>query len=66
VKPLVGKGVFSRLEDKYYFMNRCTVLNNTLAWDVSGHYDPAQCIDLDPEVLYEKSVEVKDPLSAAG
>jgi len=43
-------------------MNCCTVLNNTLAWDLSGNYDPYNCIDLDPEVLYQESIEVKDPL----
>ena len=62
-KPLVGKGVFQCLEDKRLFLERCTVLNNTLAWDISGNYDPARCIDIDPEVLYNESVEVPDPLN---
>ena len=25
-------------------------------------FDPYQCIDLDPEVLYQEGIEVKDPL----
>jgi hypothetical protein len=62
VKPLLDKGVFKALQDKDFFMNRCTVLNNTLAWDVSGDYNPYNCIDLDPMVLYDESIEVKDPL----
>lgn len=62
VSHLVGKGVFKPLEDVDWFMNRCTVLNGTLAWDVSGHYDPWECIDLDPEVIYEAGQEVADPL----
>ena len=53
-KPLVGKGVFSVLEDKDFFMNRCTILNRTLAWDLSGEYDPTDCLDLDPVVLYSE------------
>ncbi len=61
-RPLVGRGVFSRLEDMDFFIDRCTVLNGTLAWDLSGAYDPAACIDIDPETLYAESAEVEDPL----
>lgn len=60
---IVGKGVFKVLADKKFFVERCTVLNHTLAWDVSGNYDPTQCLDLDPEVLYKKSTRVEDPLA---
>ena len=52
VKPLVGKGVFSALSDKEFFMSRCTVLNHTLAWDLTGDYNPHECLDIDPMVLY--------------
>lgn len=62
VKPLLKKGVFKKISLPDVFINCCTVLNNTLAWDLSGNYDPYNCIDLDPEVLYQESVEVKDPL----
>ena len=62
VKPFLDKGVFQRLQDIDFFINRCTVLNHTLAWDVTGNYDPYSCIDLDPYVLYNESIEVKDPL----
>lgn len=54
IKPLIGKGVFSVLEDKDFFMNRCTILNRTLAWDLSGEYDPTDCLDLDSVVLYSE------------
>ena len=37
-------------------------MNNTLAWDLSGVYDPYNCIDLDPDNIYEKAITVKDPL----
>jgi hypothetical protein len=63
VSPLVGKGVFSVLADKTFFMERCTVLNRTLAWDLSGRLDPRECLDLDPAMLFESSVPVEDPLS---
>lgn len=62
VRPLVGHGIFAPLSDPEFFLSRATVLNHTLAWDLSGEYDPRQCLDLDPSVLYEKSVPVEDPL----
>ena len=60
-RPLVGKGVFAALADPDFFLKRATVLNNTLAWDKSGYYDPTQCLDLDPDTLYAQSVDVEDP-----
>ncbi len=27
-------------------------MNHTLAWDISGEYNPTNCIDIDPDVLY--------------
>ncbi|MGN1109098.1 MAG: DUF2442 domain-containing protein, partial [Oscillospiraceae bacterium] len=48
-KPLIEKGgVFEKLRDKAFFAERLTVLNETVAWDVSGNHDPADCIDIDP------------------
>lgn len=52
VKPLLEKKVFAPLKDKDFYMNACTIMNNTLAWDVSGHRDASICIDIDPDVLY--------------
>lgn len=53
VKPLLDKGVFRALQDMDFFMRRCKIMNDTLAWDVSGKDDPTDCIDIDPETLYE-------------
>lgn len=48
-KPLIEKGgVFGALRDKELFEKRLTVLNDTIAWDLSGNRDPADCIDVDP------------------
>ena len=58
---LVTKGVFRELKDKARFREACTVLNDTLAWDLSGRRDPADCLDLDPERLYEACPEVEEP-----
>lgn len=59
---LVQKGgVFARLADRNFFVDALTVMNGTAAWDVAGNRDAAQCIDIDPFVLYESPV-VPDPL----
>ena len=63
VSHLVGKGVFSKLNDLDFYMNNCTVLNGTLAWTLDGKYDKYNCIDIDPYTIYEKGIEVEDPLA---
>lgn len=60
-KDLITKGVFKQLQDIDLFMNTCTVMNNTLAWDITGNYDPSNCLDLDPEELYISCPEVEEP-----
>jgi len=61
-KPLVAQGgVFARLASKEFFEGALTVLNDTVAWDVSGVFDPTTCIDVDPFTVYEAPV-VADPL----
>lgn len=52
VKHLLNKGVFKMMNDKEFFMNRCMILNDTLAWDISGNRDEATCIDIAPDTLY--------------
>ena len=58
---LVNKGIFQKLKDKDKFLDACTVLNDTLAWDLSGKRDPADCLDLDPEELYNSCPDVEEP-----
>ena len=62
VKPKLGKGVFKALEDIEVFMERCTIMNDTLAWDIDGTNDAASCIDIDPDLLY--SLEHVEKLKA--
>lgn len=45
--------IFKPLQDIQIFKNTCTVLNNTLAWDIQGNRDATRCIDIDPFTLYE-------------
>ena len=53
-QQLIRKGgIFSPLGDISFFKNRCVVLNHTLAWDTSGNFDPTECIDVCPDMIYE-------------
>ena len=60
---LLGKGVFKQISDIDAFLEKCTVLNQTLAWDVGGNFDEYHCIDIDPETIYSTGIDVADPLS---
>jgi hypothetical protein len=65
VKPLIHPGsVFEPLSDVEVFRSRLTVMNDTVAWDLSGERDSRQCLDLDPFTIYEGAV-VGDPLAEA-
>ncbi len=61
-KPLLEKGVFSVLKDLQFFKEKCTVINNTLAWDRGGNYNEYECLDIDPQSIYETGITVEDPL----
>lgn len=56
-------GVFERLHDLATFKNKRTVMNGTLAWDLSGTRDPYSCTDLCPDTIYRESVPDRDPLT---
>ncbi|KAB2951163.1 DUF2442 domain-containing protein [Heliorestis acidaminivorans] len=58
---LIEKGVFQQLQDIDVFKSTCTVMNHTLAWDLSGKFDPTDCLDLDPEELYNSCPDVEEP-----
>lgn len=51
--PMIEKEVFGPLKDITVFMGACTVLNDTLAWDLLGNRDGSSCLDIDPDTLYE-------------
>ncbi len=52
VKPLLEKEIFAVLREMEYFINTCTIMNDTLAWDISGNRDSTKCIDIAPDTLY--------------
>lgn len=58
MKDLISEGVkkgnvFKKLANLSFFLKKCTVMNGTLAWDLSGNRDESDCIDIDPLTLYE-------------
>jgi len=63
VQPLIEMGgVFEPLRDERFFFDRITVLNGTVAWDISGDRDPTKCVDIDPCTLQaQPRVAVQQP-----
>lgn len=56
-------GVFLKIHKLDDFKELCTVMNGTLAWDISGCRDPYNCIDICPDTLLKDGVKAKiDPL----
>ena len=61
-KPKLEQGVFQHLKDMTFFVNNCKIMNDTLAWDLTGKNDPSDCIDIDPDYLYSLEY-VEDPVA---
>ena len=61
VKPFIHTEIFSKISDINIFMESCTILNDTLAWDIAGDRNESECIDIDLDTLYSlpESVEIK-------
>ena len=62
-RELISKGAFTKLQDINVFRNTCTVMNDTLAWDISGNFDSSNCLNIDSEELYNLCPEVEEPNS---
>ncbi|MDO5146173.1 MAG: DUF2442 domain-containing protein [Eubacteriales bacterium] len=52
MSQMLEKEVFQPLKDIDIFVETCTVLNDTLAWDIDKNRDNTTCLDIDPFVLY--------------
>ena len=50
---MIEKEAFQTLKDINVFIDTCTVLNDTLAWDIGKNRDNTTCLDIDPDTLYE-------------
>lgn len=51
------------------FINTCTIMNDTLSWDVAGDYNEWECIDICPDTLLDAPIvenieEVEEKLFA--
>ena len=62
MSDLIGNGIFSAISDIEFFIEKCTVMNGTLAWDIAGNFNEWKCIDIDPETIYIEGKDVSDPL----
>ena len=63
VSGLINKGgVFAQISDPATFKETLTIMNGTVAWDVTGTRDPSTCLDIDPFSIYERAPVVRDPL----
>ena len=56
---MIEKDVFDPLKDIDVFMDTCTVMNDTLAWDIHKNWDNTMCLDIDPDMLYELPMAVE-------
>ena len=55
---LEKSGVFELIRDIEVFKELCTVMNSTLAWDISRCRDCYNCIDICTDTVYEDSSKV--------
>ena len=63
VKPMIKRGgVFAPIADPVFFRERLTVLNDSVAWDMTGDRDATACVDLDPFQIFAEAPVVKDQL----
>ena len=53
---LKESGVFLKIHDLSAFKETCTIMNGTLAFDISYVRDPYNCIDICPDTVYEESI----------
>ena len=56
---MLEKEVFYPLKDIDVFMDTCTVMNDTLAWDIHKNRDNTMCLDIAPDTLYELPMAVE-------
>ena len=56
---MIEKEVFRPLKDITVFKEACTVMNDTLAWDIGGNRDNTKCLNIDPDTLYDLPMEAE-------
>lgn len=56
MSQMIEKEVFCFLKEIEIFLDRCTVMNDTLAWDISGKWDDTDYLDIDPDTFIQVSL----------
>jgi len=59
MSKMIEKEAFRSLRDIDIFIDTCTVMNDTLAWDIGRNRDNTTCLDIDPDTLYELPMAVE-------
>ena len=57
--------VFIKIHDIAIFKKICTIMNGTLAFDISLSRDPYSCIDICPDTIYEESIKCNSDILSA-
>ncbi len=59
---LENKKIYKKILNIYDFKRLCTILNKTLAFDISEEFDPCNCIDFCPDIIYNDSTKVLEDI----
>ena len=59
MSKMIEKEAFRSVRDIDIFIDTCTVMNDTLAWDIGKNRDNKACLDIDPDTLYELPMAVE-------
>ncbi len=62
---LNGGKIFDKIKDINEFKRLCTIMNRTLAFDISEERDPCNCIDVCPDTIYAESAAVQNDILTA-
>jgi len=62
MKPLIEKGNYEKISKSNEFIDKCVVLNGTLAWDVEGKMNEKNCIIMDVNEVYNNGTLVEEPI----
>ncbi|MCL2048606.1 MAG: DUF2442 domain-containing protein [Defluviitaleaceae bacterium] len=58
-------GIFEKIHALETFKELCTIMNGTLAFDISRVRDPYLCIDICPDTIYNDSVRCSEDILSA-
>lgn len=59
MSKMIEKEAFRSLRDINIFVDTCTIMNDTLVWDIGKNRDVTMCLDIGPDTLYELLMAVE-------